>query len=266
MVKVRRLEIAAAYLDILQEIEKTSNSAADQLLQSPRLALRSYAQLRSLSHALIQAQPEAEGAAPHLIDWVTAKTNHVEKELHSALSKDFKTALDEMQWPQKDLNLSGDILSVWTEKADLLLDLQEPKLLLNSNGSQRDANLQADVLLPLEIMVKPLAQRFRYHFFGDRPTNRLDKPEYFLSHIEDLLECHSPFITEALQPILDLRTRSSEDLETLYPGAISCFITALLPLVMEKALSVLPQISSQPQLLSHFMRELGVSAQSRLFL
>lgn len=31
------------------------------------------------------------------------------------------------------------------------------------------------VLLPLEVMVKPLELRFRYHFEGDRPTNRPDK-------------------------------------------------------------------------------------------
>lgn len=31
------------------------------------------------------------------------------------------------------------------------------------------------VLLPLEVMVKPLELRFRYHFDGDKPTNRLDK-------------------------------------------------------------------------------------------
>lgn len=31
------------------------------------------------------------------------------------------------------------------------------------------------VLLPLEVMVKPLELRFRYHFDGDRPTNKVDK-------------------------------------------------------------------------------------------
>lgn len=31
------------------------------------------------------------------------------------------------------------------------------------------------VLLPLEVMVRPLDLRFRYHFEGDKPTNRLDK-------------------------------------------------------------------------------------------
>lgn len=31
------------------------------------------------------------------------------------------------------------------------------------------------VLLPLEVMARPLELRFKYHFSGDRSTNRLDK-------------------------------------------------------------------------------------------
>jgi hypothetical protein len=31
------------------------------------------------------------------------------------------------------------------------------------------------ILLPLEVMVHPLDLRFKYHFSGDKPTNRLDK-------------------------------------------------------------------------------------------
>lgn len=36
------------------------------------------------------------------------------------------------------------------------------------------------VLLPLEVMVKPLDLRFQYHFSGDRPTNKLDKVGFAL--------------------------------------------------------------------------------------
>lgn len=31
------------------------------------------------------------------------------------------------------------------------------------------------VLFPLEVMVHPLDLRFKYHFSGDKPTNKLDK-------------------------------------------------------------------------------------------
>ena len=40
---------------------------------------------------------------------------------------------------------------------------------------------EAVVLLPLEVMVRPLELRFRYHFEGDRPTNRLDKVRFSLA-------------------------------------------------------------------------------------
>lgn len=35
------------------------------------------------------------------------------------------------------------------------------------------------MLLPLEVMVHPLELRFKYHFSGDKPTNRLDKVPYY---------------------------------------------------------------------------------------
>jgi RAD50-interacting protein 1 len=108
----------------------------------------------------------------------------------------------------------------------------------------------------LEVMVQPLAIRFRFHFYGEKPTNRLDKPEYFLTHVLDLLERHGSFISDMLGPILDQRVLDQEALESVYTDALSAFITALLPMVEAKCLSFLPQISQQPQLFSHFLHEL----------
>ena len=253
LTKVRRLEIATGYLELVQEVDRLSNESRSALKQNPRAALQAYTRLRSLAHSLIQAQPEAEGAAPHLVDQVETQTNEIEEGLRSTLAKDFKTTLDKMKWPQRKLNFLGDVASTWNEQAELLLELQEPDLL---SRPPTEKSTEQSILLPLEVMVQPLAQRFRYHFFGDRPTNRLDKPEYFLSHVLDLLDIHSFFIMEAFQPVLDRRIQASEELENIYPDAMSCFVTALLPLVMNKSLSVLPQISSHPQLLSHFIHEL----------
>ena len=104
-------------------------------------------------------------------------------------------------------------------------------------------------------MVQPLSQRFRYHYYGDRPTNRLDHPEYFFRHTLDLITDFSPFLTDHFQAILDSRIRSNDGLDLVYTDAISAFITALLPMVQAKCLSVLPQLKTQPQLMSHFIRE-----------
>ena len=106
-------------------------------------------------------------------------------------------------------------------------------------------------------MVHPLDLRFRYHFNGDKPTNRLDKPEYFLSHIIDLVESHNDFMMDYFQPILDDRTASIDtEINLAYSDATIAFITALLPMVRQKCLNLLPQIVDDAQLLSHFVHEL----------
>jgi RAD50-interacting protein 1 len=178
-------------------------------------------------------------------------------QLKEAASADLSKTLDQVGWPKKDLRIDSRTNARWTEQVNVLLDLQEPDLKSQYFKLQDEpSTTESLVLLPLEVMVRPLQLRFRYHFYGNRPTNRLDKPEYFLSHIIDLLEDHNAFLLDYLQPILDARSLSLPDLDGMYPDATSVFISALLPTVEAKILTLLPQIRSQAQLLSHFMHEL----------
>ena len=168
-----------------------------------------------------------------------------------------ETPFAKMKWPKKDLLLADRVVETWGKQVEVLLELQEPDF--GEYGSAKEDALGSGtppVLLPLEVMVQPLALRFRYHFYGNKPTNRLDKPEYFLSHALDLLDQHNIFLSDYLQPILDDRIRASEVAESTYTDSISAFITALLPLLKEKCLSLLPQLVHEPQLLSHFVHEL----------
>ena len=256
MVKLRRLEIATGYLELFQEVDRLGTEARNTLKTEPRAALSSYVRLRGLARGLQQAQPDAEGAAPHLVDQVEQSTTKLRDDISAGLVKAFQSTLGKMKWPQKELNLLGGTMSTWTEQTALLLELREPDLLAEHDLGSPAQKTTERVLLPLEVMVQPLAQRFRYHFFGDKPTNRLDKPEYFLSHVLDLVDRHGRFMTDAFQPVLDTRTGTSDELEYIYSDSISEFITALLPIVMAKCLSVLPQLSSHAQLLSHFIHEL----------
>jgi RAD50-interacting protein 1 len=234
------------------------NQARNSCKTSTRSALPAYTRLRSLSKASQSAQPAAEGAAPHLIDHLEERTLKVYTLLKDAASTELNNTLDQMGWPKKELRVNDQLATNWTEQVNTLLDLQEPDLLsLPSNSKNEPSTTEPIILLPIEVMVHPLQLRFRYHFYGNRPTNRLDKPEYFLSHILDLLEDHNGFLLDYFQPILDERSRAVPELDDFsYPDATSAFISALLPMVKAKVLSLLPQISSQPQLLSHFMHEL----------
>ena len=113
------------------------------------------------------------------------------------------------------------------------------------------------ILLPLQVMARPLVLRFKYHFSGNRPTNRLDKPEYFLSNVLDILETHNDFLVEFLQPVLDRRSQhNAHNFDLPHTDATSAFITSLLPMAREKLLALLPQIKDNSNLLSHLMNEL----------
>lgn len=158
----------------------------------PRFALKSYAQLRNIVLSLKDAQPAAEGAAPHLVDYTEKLASALRERMKGEYSGRLQKRLEQIKWPSKDLHLPGDLTSQWRDDAELLLDLQTPYGLPSllprvcsnfrltrelhahevSSGGQ---NIDPPILFPLEVMVHPLELRFKYHFSGDKPTNRLDK-------------------------------------------------------------------------------------------
>lgn len=83
------------------------------------------------------------------------------------------------------------------------------------------------------------------------------QPEYFLSHIVNLLNTYDEFFAIYLQPILHGHFKGSNlALTSIYIDSTSALVTALLPMLRRKISSFLPRIGKQPQLLSHFIHEL----------
>ncbi|KAI9888990.1 MAG: hypothetical protein M1814_006048 [Vezdaea aestivalis] len=252
--KLQQLEIAQKYFSLLKQVDALSIEAKSLIAESPKAALKPYAQLQTILSNLKSSQNDAEGAAPHLIDHVEKSSTVLWTQMRNILEKEFQEVLGNLKWPSKSANIEAHQAS-WTENIDKLLEFQLPELRAALKEKDPGATL-VPVLLPLEVMAKSLEARFRYHFDGDRPTNRLDKPEYFLSHIFDLLATYDPIFSTHLQPILS-NTFSDTDLSSCpqYIDSTSALITSLLPMLRRKTFTYLPQISIQPQLLSHFIHE-----------
>lgn len=258
MEKLRRFDIARGYVDLLAHVEELSAQARRNFRVSPQAALQPYLRLQNLATALKKAQPAAEDAAPHLVDHVDQTAELLWKQMKDAFASDFEESLAKMKWPNKDADANAQLQKEWAAGVERLLELQEPELKAQE-GKEDGSNAKEDaiVLLPLEVMVKPLELRFQYHFDGDRPTNRLDKPEYFLSHVVGLLNTYEELFAINLQPILARHFRGSNlALNSCYIDSTSALITALLPMLRRKIFALLPRISKQPQLLSHLMHEL----------
>ncbi|KAL1964074.1 hypothetical protein VTN77DRAFT_7492 [Rasamsonia byssochlamydoides] len=256
MEKLQRLDVAKGYLALLQEVEGLSKEALKNVKSAPRAALSPYTRLKNIASSLKDAQITAEGAAPHLVDHTEKLASALREELRKDFSSRLQRTLEKMKWPVKDLVLTDSLIEEWAESVELLLDLQEPELEPRAPASSTQAK-DPQVLFPLEVMVHPLELRFKYHFSGAKPTNRLDKPEYFLSHISDLISTYAGFFMTYMQPIFDKRADTvGSDLEWNFLSASNAFITALLPMLRQKISAFVPQVANSPQLLSHFIHEL----------
>lgn len=96
--------------------------------------------------------------------------------MKDTFASEFEATLKKMQWPGKDLSLGGQLEHEWIDGVKKLLELQEPELKArDSQTMESTKGVEPLVLLPLEVMAKPLELRFKYHFEGDRLTNKLDK-------------------------------------------------------------------------------------------
>ena len=257
MERLRKLDVAAGYVELLKDVDGLRSECISQLGKSNEAALAPYKRLQHLVTSLRPLQEAAEGAAPHLLDHIEQQVQELRQTIRESFSNDLEKTLTKMNWPKATETVPLALQKEWSTNIGRLLDLQRQELddrEHNSAGRPPDGDPPA--LLPLEVMVQPIEQRFIYHFSGNKPTNRLDKPEYFLSHTTDLIAQYSGFLENALQPLLIQQFRGSDLAFTpAYMDATSAFITALLPMLKRKLQSFANQVSSQPQLLSHLVHE-----------
>ncbi|KAL2831063.1 TIP-1 family-domain-containing protein [Aspergillus cavernicola] len=254
--KLRSLELSRGYVTLLKDAEELSKEALRNIQTEPRLAIAPYSRLRKIVESLDEAQPAAEGASPHLVDYVGQLATKLREQMKGESTTRLRATLEQMKWPSKDFNFSESLRLQWADNVELLLELQIPEL-ENHASASTNQSVRPPVLFPLEAMVHPLELRFKYHFSGDKPTNKLDKPEYFLAHITDLLNNFGGFFTSSIQPIFDQKSETvGHELQWNFLNASDAYITALLPMLRHKIATYLPQISTYPQLLSHFVHEL----------
>ncbi|TKA27986.1 hypothetical protein B0A50_04052 [Salinomyces thailandicus] len=257
MARLQKLDIAAGYVELLKEVELLKASCMEQLGKSDEAALEPYRRLQHLVMSMQPLQEAAEGAAPHLLDHIVQQVQSLRQTIQRSFADDLEKTLKKINWPKALETVPISLEKEWATNVGRLFDLQKPELKDREHmSSQKLASDDPPVLLPLEVMVRPLEQRFGYHFSGKKPTNRLDKPEYFLQHTLDLISTHADFVQNALQPLLSQRLRGSDLAFTpAYIDALSAFISALLPMLRRQLASVASQTDGQVQLLSHLLNE-----------
>lgn len=219
--KLRRVELAENYIELLETIETLKQQAKSQLPDNPKEALKPYAKLKQMAMLLPDLQEQTEGAAVHLVRHVQDSANELWIEMKKIMLDEFEAVLKKSKWPDP----TSEPTVEWSDSLEKLLDLQMPEIV-----SAREPL----VLLPMSVMVKPFVQQFRYHFFSDKPTNHPNQVCARLGEKISQLKLHSLGITTSngfLELSLNGRT-FFEKTSALFLLAISKAISTLATLYM----------------------------------
>ncbi|XP_010893446.5 RAD50-interacting protein 1 [Esox lucius] len=155
-----------------------------------------------------------ESGCSHLQAFLRETLRFWHKILKDRLAGDFEELLTQLHWPfisPPSLSLSPpanaqELQSQLELLVSQLLSLQTSDDLISEKPvsiSRVGLPPATPLSLPIQIMLLPLSKRFRYHFTGNRQTNTLNKPEWYLTQILMWMGNSSKFMEEKIQPILD---------------------------------------------------------------
>ncbi|KAF8980192.1 hypothetical protein BGZ46_004533 [Entomortierella lignicola] len=246
--RVKALEDAKKYILIVSQTQKLISESREILESSTRKALVPYSSLVQLSNNIKRT---FSGHNTKLESFLSSSADGLLQEFKSHLSKKLQSSLDAVGWPTPipDPSTISD-----SKKDDFEFNFKEMLLLQEPTfgAFDRSGEKPYPPLLTTELLVAPVILRFRYHFDGKRPTNRLDKasfrPEWYLSHILELIKDHSPFLQEYVQQVV-------HDTEYKEYDVKNDFIRVLLAAVERKIINSVPAMLSSPEILSHAIYE-----------
>uniref|UniRef100_A0A4W5N0G7 RAD50-interacting protein 1 n=1 Tax=Hucho hucho TaxID=62062 RepID=A0A4W5N0G7_9TELE len=241
-------------------------SAALSAAEESRVSLEGLLQReRVLSNTLIQhlqgAQPWADSLGRTL-----EQLDNTEKHMKylQCLSRieelsDFEELLTQLYWPfisppTQSLSPPANAQELHSQLELLvaqLLSLQTSDDLISEKPpsvSRVGLPPTTPLSLPVQIMLLPLSKRFRYHFTGNRQTNSLNKPEWFLTQVLMWMGNSSNFMEEKIQPILDRNGANVNAKVELCRG--------LLTLAQEKLASDAPRLLYDDALFCHLVDEI----------
>ncbi|KAK9448516.1 TIP-1 family-domain-containing protein [Limtongia smithiae] len=232
---LEHFETARSYVRSLEEVQRICNAAKVCVVRDPAAAQAQYRKLVELAELTSQASHTAEESAVHLVEFLQQSRECLWRDLRELLAAAFRATLDCMSWP-KMIAPNIDCTDFTTEF----------KKLLEFQFSSPESQL---LVIAMQVMVEPLSLRFHFHFEGNKDTNNITKPEWFLQHFSVTVEEHEQFLRTTVQPIFEAYP------PTAGKQAVHEFIYAYLPCLERKLEAIIPVLLKEPQLLSHLMLE-----------
>lgn len=251
---LKEVETVKSYVQVVERGLQLSEAAVQDITSTPpstpvsRSSLKRYEKLQQFVASISDACNTAEdGAGPQklrLVSFLEAIRESAWTSIKTALSEPLLSAAETLRWPMKVDYASASQKDRNTFEASFLslITLQSIGEELHRTSAP-STNPQVG-LYPMQALVQPVSLRFKYHFEGSRQTNKLDKPEWYFSHVLNVITEQRAFMDTVIQKLVD---------STPYKGVNAwCeLVLLLLALPTRKILRTMSALLPHPSLLAH---------------
>ena len=173
----------------------------------------------------------------NLLNFINAVKSFWYGVIRDFLCKDFEKHLDSCHWPDMIDSASVELKKELSNSLYLLLQLES-----TTNAFGKD-------IAPIQIMLKPIKKRFYYHFCGNKKTNNLQKPEWYLTQCLVWLKNALPFLKEDVLPVF-----IKANLKDISPMLV--YAQELFNVIKEKVNLDMKELMLDDELFSHYVDEL----------
>ncbi|KYN33382.1 RAD50-interacting protein 1, partial [Trachymyrmex septentrionalis] len=247
--KISQLDKSLSYLYFIKYVENISHEIEASLLSGDDQSMITlYTTLTNISCQL------QTSVCHHLVNYVHETLHFWYNIIKKKLSKEYNDLLKTLKWPFCGTNATSSSTSLpetmtrFKILIEYLFHLQLPDETIKPVVTSVLLTDFAPISLPITFLVRPLRQRFVYHFTGAKLTNRQDKPEWFFTQILTWIKDHVQWVQKNVQPVADSVGFAHLDVKAE-------FMRALVQLAVEKLHSELPMVQYDDTLFAHLVDE-----------
>ncbi|KAF8640664.1 hypothetical protein AX17_000321 [Amanita inopinata Kibby_2008] len=248
---LKELTSIRSYAQIIEYALSLSESARRQLEASASslspASVSVYHELQKFVSKVSALGSSCEDSGPeqhslHLISFLENLEIKTWTDMKAVLSNILLASSEKIGWPMpvNYIGVSLEDRNTFEKAFHNLLKFQS----LGEKLQIKSSEMEKNGLYPLRALVQPLSLRFKYHFEGTRQTNRTDKPEWYFTHVQNIVHDHRPFMESVVQNLLSSTDYSNID-------AWREFVFLLLPMLSRKLRHTIPSLLPHPPLLAH---------------
>ncbi|RXW23851.1 hypothetical protein EST38_g1999 [Candolleomyces aberdarensis] len=248
---LKELQSVKTYVQVAEHALNLSENALKDVQSSTSVTPESLQQYGALLHFVNKAQataaPVEDGNGQqtlHLISFLEHLRDKTWRDIKLILYTSLSSAAEQLGWPTA-INYPAcdpEHRQAFEKHFLKLLSLQ-----LLGRKLHKRANFQPnekDGLYAIDALVQPISLRFKYHYDGNRQTNRLDKPEWYFTYILNIAHEHHHFMDTVVQHLL-----SRSEYKNI--SASSEFFLLLTPVLSRKVKKTVPLLLTRPSLFAH---------------